>query len=112
MQYLSPQQVGGDVVSMSRTHPRHLMGVYRGTQSSVLPSPETEFGTLMLQALNTVNEYQHKSTEMSQKLITDPETINVHDVTLALAEANLSLAMTKSIFDRAIQAYREIVSIR
>ena len=39
-------------------------------------------------------------------MITDPESVDVHDVTIALAEANLSLSMTKAIIDRAIRAYR------
>jgi flagellar hook-basal body complex protein FliE len=50
--------------------------------------------------------------EMAQAMITDPDSVDIHDVTIALAEANLSLSMTKAIMDRAIRAYQEIVNLR
>jgi flagellar hook-basal body complex protein FliE len=45
-------------------------------------------------------------------MITDPDSVNVHDVTVALAEANLALSMTKAVVDRALAAYREIINVR
>ena len=49
---------------------------------------------------------------LSQKMVTDPGSVNVEDVTIALADANLALSMTKAIVDRALAAYREIINIR
>ena len=37
-----------------------------------------------------MNEKQQKTDEISQKLIVDPDSVNAHDVTIAMAEANLS----------------------
>jgi flagellar hook-basal body complex protein FliE len=77
------------------------------------PEAATEsFGKLFSRALGRVNDLQLIATEMGQKLITDPDTVDVHDVTIAMAEANLALSMTRSVVDRAIRAYREIISIR
>ena len=45
-------------------------------------------------------------------MITDPDSVDVHDVTIALAEANLALSMTKAVVDRALAAYREIINVR
>jgi flagellar hook-basal body complex protein FliE len=45
-------------------------------------------------------------------MVTDPKSVNVEDVTIALADANLALSMTKAIVDRALAAYREIINIR
>jgi flagellar hook-basal body complex protein FliE len=45
-------------------------------------------------------------------MVTDPTSVNVEDVTIALAEANLSLSMTKAVVDRALAAYREIINVR
>ena len=70
------------------------------------------FGDLLVQALGRTNEMQLDTMRLSQQMITDPDSVNIHDVTIAMAEANLSLSMTKAIADRAIKAYREIISTR
>ena len=110
MNFLTPNEVNGDVVQMLRTDPRHFGsngGVHKGATSS-----EASFGKLLFKALNQVNNDQLNSINLTEKMITDPDSVNIHDVTIAIAKANLSLAMTKAIADRAIRAYREIISIR
>jgi len=62
--------------------------------------------------LNTVNNLQLKSDELSRRLVTDPDSVDVHDVTIALAEANMALNITKSVVDRVIRAYRDIITAR
>ena len=75
-------------------------------------SPTAGFGNLLAQALERTNEMQLATMRLSQQMITDPDSVNIHDVTIAMAEANLSLSMTKAIADRVIKAYREIISTR
>ncbi len=103
-------QAYGDVVRMARTNPRHLAGI--GEQAAAAPGPERSFGQLLFGALGSVNDTQLRSMDLTQQMITNPDSVNVHDVTIALAEANLALSMTKSIVDRALTAYREIINIR
>jgi flagellar hook-basal body complex protein FliE len=59
-----------------------------------------------------VNDSQVTAVDLAQKMVTDPDSVNVHDVTIALAEANMALSMTKAIVDRALAAYREIINVR
>jgi len=103
-------QAYGDVVKMARTNPRHLAGF--GEQPAAAPGPEQSFGSLLLGALGSVNDSQLRSMDLTQQMVTNPDSVNVHDVTIALAEANLALSMTKAIVDRALSAYREIINIR
>ena len=113
MAIIDPSQALGDVVSLVRTNPRHLAGI--GAQASAAPAGsgvEQKFGDLLLGALGNVNDSQLKAMDLSQRMITDPTSVNVEDVTVALADANLALSMTKSIVDRALAAYREIINIR
>jgi len=110
MDYLAVRELRGDAVTLTRTDPRHLGGFSRVRSSSA--SPEADFGKLLARAFNQVNELQHNSMELGQQLITDPESVDIHDVTIAMAEANLSLSMTKAIVDRALRAYKEIISTR
>ncbi len=109
MDLLSPADARGHVIGLITTDPRHFSG--RAAEKEV-PTAEESFGNLFFKALSTVNDQQQKSMSLAEAMITDPDSVNVHDVTLALAEANLSLSMTKTIMERVIRAYREIVSIR
>jgi flagellar hook-basal body complex protein FliE len=115
MAYLDPSKAVGDVVKMIRTDPRHLPGAGEVTtpaDAGTGTGIEQTFGNLLLAALGQVNNDQLTAMELSQKLITDPQSVNVEDVTIALAEASLSLSMTKAIVDRALAAYREIINVR
>jgi flagellar hook-basal body complex protein FliE len=103
-------QAYGDVVRMARTDPHHIAGI--GEQAVTAAGPESSFADLLLGAIGSVNDSQLKGMELAQQMITNPDSVNVHDVTIALAEANLALSMTKSIVDRALAAYREIINVR
>lgn len=114
MDYLAVRELRGDTIRLTRTDPRHLGGFSKVSKASNVAavSPEADFGELLARAFNQVNELQNNSMELGQRLITDPESIDIHDVTIAMAEANLSLSMTKAIVDRALRAYKEIISTR
>jgi flagellar hook-basal body complex protein FliE len=100
----------GDVVNLARTNANHLTGA--GEKTAEKTNVEAAFGDLLLKALNQVNDSQVTAVDLAQQMITDPDSVNVHDVTIALAEANLALSMTKAVVDRALTAYREIINVR
>ncbi len=103
----------GHIIRLETNNPRHISGTLAPKAAPPAgESAEGGFGKLLFQALGRVNDAQNHSMEMSQALITDPESVDVHDVTIAVAEASLSLSMTKAILDRAIRAYREIIATR
>ncbi|MBN1836230.1 MAG: flagellar hook-basal body complex protein FliE [Spirochaetales bacterium] len=81
-------------------------------KTTAAAGPEEGFGRALAAALGQVNDLQTRSMDMAQAMITDPDSVDIHDVTIALAEANLSLSMTKAIMDRAIRAYQEIINVR
>ena len=122
MAFIDPTQAVGDIVKMTRTNPRHLAGMgetadlagpaFPDGQGSAASAAEQKFGDMLLGALGSVNDSQRTAMNLSQKMITDPKSVNVEDVTIALADANLALSMTKAIVDRALAAYREIINIR
>jgi flagellar hook-basal body complex protein FliE len=111
MNLLLSSGLTGHIVDLARTDPRHLTGSL--TPAPPAPTgPEEGFGHALAQALGQVNDLQNRSMDLAQAMITDPDSVDIHDVTIALAEANLSLSMTKAIMDRAIRAYQEIVNVR
>jgi flagellar hook-basal body complex protein FliE len=101
----------GDVVNLARTNAAHITGVNEKTAAEAT-NTEQAFGDMLLKALNSVNDSQVTAVNLTQAMITDPESVNVQDVTIALAEANLTLSMTKAIVDRALAAYKEIINVR
>jgi flagellar hook-basal body complex protein FliE len=112
MALIDPTQAVGDIVKLARTNPMHLGGAGESATTSTVGGTEQSFADLLMGALGNVNESQLNAMSLSQKMITDPRSVNVEDVTIGLADANLALSMTKAIVDRALAAYREIINIR
>ncbi len=103
---VSQVQAYADILNTARA------GTTAGAVSEQPQGVEQSFGNLLLSALNNVNDSQVKGMELEQQFITNPDSVDVHDVTIALAEANLAISMTKAIVDRALAAYREIINMR
>ena len=125
MDLLSAAQAYGHRIALQTSDPRHIAsgkltapgnGLLETRRAPAASTPaeaaEGSFGGMFLQALGQVNQQQLRAQDLSQALISDPESVDIHEVTIALAEANLSLSMAKAVIDRAIRAYREIVNIR
>jgi flagellar hook-basal body complex protein FliE len=118
MDLLSPLSVQGHVVELQRSDPRHLSGSVVAGRAAGVPisaassGPEAGFGRLFFDALNNVNELQHTTMDLTEMMLTDPDSVDIHDVTVAIAEANLALSMTKAIMDKAIRAYQEVINTR
>ena len=118
MDLLSPLSVRGHVIELQRSDPRHIgasqirlrTGAAAGEAET--EGPESGFGKLFFDALNNVNDLQHTTMDLTETMLTDPDSVDIHDVTVAIAEANLALSMTKAIMDRAIQAYQQVVNTR
>lgn len=105
---LSSKDATGHRIFLQTSDPRHLKGS-RGAPPS---AKSKDFKGMVMDELNTVNNLQLKSDELSRRLVTDPDSVDVHDVTIALAEANMALNITKSVVDRVIRAYRDIITAR
>jgi flagellar hook-basal body complex protein FliE len=75
--------------------------------------PETaSFEQTLLSAFDKMNEKQQTTDALAQKMIVDPESVDAHDVTIAMAEANLSLKIAQSVIDRVIKGWNEITTTR
>jgi flagellar hook-basal body complex protein FliE len=114
MDLLSPLSVQGHLIELQRSDPRHLPGSVSvpSSSASAVSDPESGFGRLFFDALNNVNDLQHTTMDLTETMLTDPDSVDIHDVTVAIAEANLALSMTKAIMDRAIRAYQEVINTR
>jgi len=107
---------------MTRTNPAHIGNAplsseitsnsFKSAVESESKKTATTFEQYLLQAANYVNDTQYSSTEMVEKLLTDPDSVDVHDVTIAMAQANMSLSIAQTVIDRITKAWSEISTTR
>ena len=70
------------------------------------------FQDVMLSALDRVSAMQQNASNMHQMAITDPDSVNVHDITIAQAQANMSLNITRNVLNRVVQGWRDVINTR
>lgn len=110
MTFLKADQVAGDRISLAVTHPGHMQGtVNPGNRDD---QDNGDFGGLITKAINSANDTVQNSAALTEQYIIDPDSVDVHDVTIAMSEANMAVSLTKSVVDNALKAYREIINIR
>ena len=121
-------QIEQRLVEPRRTHPVHMAG---GTgikaASGVLPktaplqeaSSQAEsplradrFGSMVAQAVGRVSGDQLSADALFERMLTHPDQVEPHDVTIAMARAEMSLNLTKTVVDRAVKAYTDITTMR
>jgi len=70
------------------------------------------FQDAMLHALDKVSAQNQFASNLHQAAITDPDSVNAHDITIAQAQANMSLNITRNVLNRLVQGWRDIINIR
>lgn len=99
----------GHVVRMIATHPQH----YR---EEVRPQPTddvaTTFAEALSRAIGTVNNLQIEAEDLSQRMITEPESVNIHTVMIAAQKAEIALSFTRAVRDEIVRTVRELMNLR
>jgi flagellar hook-basal body complex protein FliE len=99
----------GDRVSVNRTDSRHYGKINEAK------SPDEVAGTFanaMKKAFEQVNDQQVEADEMTQKIVFDPNSVELHEVMIAAEKARISLTFAKTMSDGFIRAYRELTQLR
>ncbi len=99
--------VKGNLVTLQTTNPRHLG--HDAMPSADLPK---SFGQLLFDSINEVSDHQNEASRLSVEAIINPDSVAPHDVTIAMAKANMSLSIAKNVMDRVIQGYKDITNLR
>ncbi len=106
---MGPNEVQGDIVPLVATHKSHF-----GFQKVEKKDDDfiSDFGKALVDAFYRVNDLQLESDQLTKALAVKPDSVDIHDVTIAAEKARLALLFTKSIVDRITQAYRELSNMR
>jgi len=70
------------------------------------------FTDSMLNALDKVSAYQQFASSLNQAAMIDPDSVNVEDVTIAQAEAMMSMNIARNVLNRLIQGWRDLINTR
>ena len=70
------------------------------------------FAEAMLGALDKVSAYQQYASNMGQAAFLEPDSVNVEDVMIAQAQANISMNITRNVLSRLVQSWRDLINTR
>ena len=114
-----------DTISMLQTHPKHMGALnspYAGSGKNIIALEKkigadgvTRAGTFehaMLQALDKVSGSQQYASALAQEAIINPDRVDIQDITIAQAEANMSFNATRNILSRLVQGWRDLINAR
>ena len=74
--------------------------------------PVSSFEDALLKAIDGVSASQAKSDNLLQQVVANPNSVDAQDVTIAMAEANMSLNLAKTILSRVVTAWKDIINTR
>jgi len=110
---------------MNLTHPLHMEvpdSPYSGSGNNMLilrdtvgANGVTRMGTFedaMLQALDKVSGTQLNASDLQKEAIINPGSVDIHDITIAQAEASMALGVTRNILSRLVQGWRDLINTR
>lgn len=78
----------------------------------VSSTSKKSFEGYLLDAMNKLNEQQMDVTALQEKVITEPDSVDIHDVTIAMAKAQMSLSLAQTVVERVVQGWNEITTSR
>lgn len=70
------------------------------------------FGEYLLDAVSEMNSQQMDVAGLQEKIITEPESVDIHDVTIAMSKARMSLNLAQTVIDRLVTGWNEITTTR
>jgi len=100
----------GHVVEMKTSDPLH----YNNMKPGSLPKDDvsSSFAEVLKGAVNRVNNLQVDSETLNEKMVFEPESVDIHTVMIAQQKAELALTFTKAVRDEAVRAYRDLINLR
>ncbi|MBQ7539418.1 MAG: flagellar hook-basal body complex protein FliE [Treponema sp.] len=111
---------GMSQLQMTRTNPAHvgsakLTSFIPGQGNSNPVQNEKSLGSFesyLVNAVAEMNSQQLNVGKVSQQLITDPDSVDIHDVTTAMAKAQMSLSLAQTVIDRLVTGWNELSTNR
>jgi len=97
-------------ISMVKTHPGHFGSGPVKPEAEVSGLPK--FADVFLKALDGVSAAQNNASAIQEQAIVDPDSVDIHDITIAQAQARMAVDIATSVLNRAVQGWKDIINTR
>ena len=107
-------------LQMTRTNPAHV-GAAKLTSlipgqgnSNPVQNDKTmgSFESYLVNAVAEMNSQQLNVGKVSEQLMTDPDSVDIHDITTSMAKAQMSLSLAQTVIDRLVTGWNELSTNR
>lgn len=85
--------------------------IYRAPDKAKAAPPIQAFADLMTQALGQVEDLQKGAEQLVQRLAAG-ESVDIHDVALAISQSQIALELSVQVRNKLIEAYQEIMRMQ
>lgn len=111
IEHLTAKNPGFSPVSsvQSVSHNSEAVSVQQVNQNGV---QKKSFSDYLMEAVNSVNSQQLEVSNLQEKIITNPDDVDIHDVTIAMSKARMSLNLAQTVIDRLVSGWNEITTTR
>ena len=105
-------------IQMTRTNPAHVgsakLSVLGQENSNQIQNEKQmdSFESYLVNAVSSMNSQQLDVSRVQERLITDPDSVDIHDVTTAMAKAQMSLSLAQTVIDRLVTGWNELSTNR
>ena len=123
--YVAAATAKNYAAQMVRTHPKHMLppdSPYFGSGNNIIRLEKTigaehvtragTFEHAMLQALDKVSGTQLSASNLGKEAILNPDSVDIHDITITQAQAAMALDITRNVLSRLVQGWRDLINTR
>lgn len=111
MEILSRSQVQGNDIQMKTTSQMHFNSTGRMNANDKTKDTDA-FAKVLLQSVEEANTLSQKAGDLEEKMMLYPDQVNVDEVMIASEKARLTMSFFKSITEKALRAYNDIMMLR
>ena len=92
-----------------------LSNILPGQERQEVGQPEKKMGTFeayLMKAVGEMNEQQLDVGRKTEQFLTDPDSVDIHEITGAMAKAQMSLSLAQTVIDRVVSGWNELSTNR
>jgi flagellar hook-basal body complex protein FliE len=105
-------QTAATTLPLQVNHPKHIALFENGVPVAQGSRPVSSFEDLMLKKLDGVSGDQLRASSLMEAAILEPDSVDIHDVTIAQAKASMSLNIARTVLNRLVQSWKDIANTR
>lgn len=80
-------------------------GIQNGTEGAAKTG---SFRNYLLEAVDKMNSQQLNVSALQEQIITDPDSVDIHDVTTSMAKAQMSLNLAQTVIERLVKGWNDL----